>query len=689
MDAGRVALIEVTPLEPPQLAALLAGLGVALPAGLAVALSRHSGGNPLFALETLRSLIERGDLNRDLSVRLPVPQRIGSLIAERLGRLTPNAQRLARTAALAGVDFSLALASSVLETPALELSEALRELEVAQVMRGVEFAHDLLAEAALNTVPAPIRTVLHRRMAEHLEGAITEPARLAHHWLEAGDARRAAPQLKAAAESAQSQFRLEDAAGFLERAAEIFEHYAQRDEEFSALLALCLCLMQFDFGERHERATKRLVTLAVSPLERAKAQHVRAELLNMLERAEAALSVGREGLREAQIAGDERLQAELHGDIGIALWTLERLGEAHTELVKALEFTERGANPIETAIALTNLAVILDHLDRHREAVQFHNRAVALLEQKADQLQLGGALSNLAVSLAELGMTRASLPVLQRAAAIFDQLQGADMHHFSTLTALACTERDINHYAAALDHFQAALDIAAKSGDQRSLYVRAHLARVYRELGALELALEHATAASDNPSARAHQQGAALLEQMRCLEALGRPFEAVLKEAERLLKKSGRFLTQRFAALERSHHTPAKAGPKIAVKVSEEAQMRELFGLAINALTRTSQHHLALGQFVQALERSSQVMTLLETYDTDHLYRGEALLAHHQALEANGDPETRAHLERTLAWVLGIADHHVPPEFRASFLNRNPSNQAIITAATQAGLELR
>ena len=689
VSVGQVALIELQPLEPAAMRALLGGLGVALPTGLADALSRHSGGNPLFALETLRSLIERGELQHQPGARLPVPQRIGVLIAERLGRLTPNAQRLVRTAAVAGVDFHLALASSVLETPALQLSEALTELEVAQVMRGVQFAHDSLAEAALTTVPAPIRTLLHGRIADHLAGTSAEPARLAHHWLEAGDERRAAPQLVAAAESAQSRFRLEDAAHFLERAADIFERHAQRDEEFSALLALCLCLMQFDFGERHERATKRLVTLAVSPLERAWALHVRAELLNMLERAEDALSVGREGLIEAQSAGDERLQAELHGDIGISLWTLERLGEAHTELVKALEFTERGDDPIETAITLTNLAVILDHLDRHREAVQVHNRAVALLEQNTDQLQLGGALSNLAVSLVELGMTRASLPVLQRAAAIFDQLQGADMHHFSTLTALACTERDLNHYAAALNHFQAAFDIAAKSGDYRSLYVRAHLARVYRELGALELALEHATAASDNPNARAQHQGNALLEQVRCLEALGRPFDTVLKEAERLLKKSGRYLNQRFAALERSKHTSPKAGLKIAIKISQEAQMRELFGLAVNALTRTSQHHLALGQFTQALERSSEVMTLLETYDTDHLYRGEALLAHLRALEANGHFDTQAHLERTLAWVLRIADHHVPSEFRESFLNRNPINQAIITAATQAGLELR
>ena len=688
VSAGQVALIELQPLAPAAMRSLLGELGVALPTGLADALSRHSGGNPLFALETLRSLMERGELQHQPGARLPVPQRIGSLIAERLGRLTPNAQRLARTAAVAGVDFSLALASSVLETPALQLSEALTELELAQVMRGVEFAHDLLAEAAFNTVPAPIRTLLHGRVAEHLEGTSTEPARVAHHWLETGDERRAAPQLAAAGRAAKSRFRLEDAANFLQRAADIFERHAQRDEEFSALLELCRCLTQFDLGERHERITERLVTLASSPLERAQAQQIRAELLRMLERAEEGLQVAREGLIDAQSAGDEFLQSQLHNEIGLSLMALDRLEEAHTELAKSLEISERGDDPIDTAASLSNLAIVLDHLDRHREAIVFHNRAVALFEQNADPLQLAVALSNLAVSLADLGLMRSSLPILQRSVAILEQLQGAEVHSFPTLMTLAGTERDINQYTLALDHCHRALGVAARSGDPRSFYLRVYLARIYRELGAPELALEHAQAASDNPIAMAQRQGNAMLEQARCLEALGRPFVAVSEEAERLLEKSGRFLTQRLAALERSSRTAPKSGLKIALKISDEALERELFGLATNALTRTSQHHLALGQFGQALERSAQVMSLLETYDLDQLYRGEALLAHHLALEANSHRETRAHLERSLEWLLGIADHHVPPEFRASFLNRNPINRTILTAATRAGLKV-
>ncbi len=688
LNAGQVALIEVGRLKEDALVDLLSTMELPGLFELGPALSRHTDGNPLFILETLRSLIESGDLERGVPARLPVPERLGSLVARRLERLTPAAQRLARTVAVAGADFDLELGARVLESHVLDLSEPWAELEAAQVVSGAGFAHDLLAEAALKSVPAPIRVLLHKRIAGHMESTNAEPARVAHHWLEASEELRAAPQLIAAAKSARNRFRLEDAAHFQERAASIFERHGQRDEEFAALLELCESLMQFDFSQRHERVTKHLLQLAISPLERAKAMHVRAELLNMLERASDALTVGREGLHEAEVAGAEHLQAQLHGDIGIALWTLERLEEAHVELARALEFTERGDDPVETAVAVTNLAVVLDHLDRHREAIQLHNRAVRLFEQNDERMHLATALSNLAISMADLGTIRDSLPILRRAVGLFEDLQGADVHYFAALVSLACAERDANQYTQAVEHFQQGLALAERTGDPRALYLRAHLSRVYRELGALELALEHAQAASHNPNARAQQQGVALLEQARCLEVLGQPFETVFKEAEGLLKKSGRYLLQHVVALEGARRVTSKSGLKIALEVSRKAFERELFSLALNALTRTAQHQLALEQFTQALETSSQAMRLIETYDPDHLYRAEVFDAHFQALEANHHPETHAHLQRTLNWLLETADHHVSPGFRESFMTRNPVNRAILEAAKRFGFEM-
>jgi hypothetical protein len=69
------------------------------------------------------------------------------------------------------------------------------------------------------------------------------------------------------------------------------------------------------------------------------------------------------------------------------------------------------------------------------------------------------------------------------------------------------------------------------------------------------------------------------------------------------------------------------------------------------------------------------------------LSQAEVLLTHHRTLEANHHPEARATLGRALDWVLETARERVPPEFRDSFLTRNPVNRAVLETAHAAGLE--
>ncbi len=115
--------------------------------------------------------------------------------------------------------------------------------------------------------------------------------------------------------------------------------------------------------------------------------------------------------------------------------------------------------------------------------------------------------------------------------------------------------------------------------------------------------------------------------------------------------------------------------------------LKSMKGLHILALTRATQTQLELGNSKRALEFSQQAIVLLEHYEPD-LQRAEVLLAYHRALAANRHKAAMPFLERTLAWLLKVANNHVPPEYRESFLTRNPINAAILEAARTAGLEL-
>ena len=124
----------------------------------------------------------------------PVAASVLRLIQQRLARLSAPALRLARCAAVAGQDLNSALAASVLGQRLIDLADAWSELEAAQVLRDGGFAHDLIAEAALASVPQAVARPLHAEVAAWLEAHDGAPARVAEHWLAAGETRRAAPQ---------------------------------------------------------------------------------------------------------------------------------------------------------------------------------------------------------------------------------------------------------------------------------------------------------------------------------------------------------------------------------------------------------------------------------------------------------------------------------------------------------------
>ena len=182
LGAHGARLQVLQPLAADHVGALIDSLGVAsLEAGrLAPALARHTGGNPMFLLETLKLMLAPVAASTagigSFATGLPTASNVAHLIGQRIERLSPMAVKLARCAAIAGADFSADLAAHVLGLRAIDLSDAWSELEAAQVLREGAFAHDLIFEAARGSVPAPIARQLHAEMAGFLEARSAEPA---------------------------------------------------------------------------------------------------------------------------------------------------------------------------------------------------------------------------------------------------------------------------------------------------------------------------------------------------------------------------------------------------------------------------------------------------------------------------------------------------------------------------------
>src|SRR5207244_1525740 len=153
---------------PEQLRDLMQSLGLPQWQGAEVAavLHKHTGGNPMFALETLRQAWNDAGLANG---RLPRPVSVTRLIERRVMRLSPQAVKMARCAAVAGIDFTIELASAVMTVPVIDLADAWRELEDAHVFVDGAFAHDLIQESVQASLPHPIARHLHGEVARHLE----------------------------------------------------------------------------------------------------------------------------------------------------------------------------------------------------------------------------------------------------------------------------------------------------------------------------------------------------------------------------------------------------------------------------------------------------------------------------------------------------------------------------------------
>jgi len=161
-------------------------------------------GNPLF-LEELVSSVAEGRAAPD-----ELPTSIRGIVAARIDALpTPEREAILDAAVFGKVFWSGPLEATTPEAlDALEGRDLIRRDPVSRLGAHPQFAfkHQLIREVAYATLPRARRRQRHDAIARFLEEAVGEagdvaPA-LAHHWLEAGDAARAARYLVAAANGA-------------------------------------------------------------------------------------------------------------------------------------------------------------------------------------------------------------------------------------------------------------------------------------------------------------------------------------------------------------------------------------------------------------------------------------------------------------------------------------------------------
>jgi DNA-binding SARP family transcriptional activator len=674
-EAQALEVVPLAPLNVAEMAELIDSLG--LPeldsAQLAPQLVKHTGGNPLYALETLKQGLASGLLQQG---RLPTPINVGALIERRLKQLSERALSLARVAAIAGVDFSIALAEEVMGVRAVELADAWGELEAAQVLREQAFAHDLVYDAVLRSVPAAIARHLHAAVAGQLQQIGGEPARIAAHWEAAHDLRQAAAAWQQAAERALAASRRDEEARFLELAAAGWRALGEVAAEAGALMLLISSLVHIDLGERMQQALDRLAALPLEDsqridylLRRAFAEHSRGDRQRTVEWAAEALAL-------ASARNDAPGRVDASRTLAIGLLATDRAAAALATL-REVEDVEPVTAPTRATLR-SDLAWVLLANDRLREAEMVARRACE------EHLALGApanactVITHECAAVARQGRVGAALEVARRGLQLHDRLGVAGGLRALDYVGSALMLQHLGRYEEALRDYASALaglaapELAARR--ERVEQLRGWACLWLGQPERLRQVLGHA------PAAVATLAPVRLLLEAELARVGGRDARPYLEALAAAPANAGSTLLNHrvLGQIELSFARGEIAALEAQVEACAASQQH---GYEMLALLRLGICLCRRGQPGDALLLTARAQTLLdEGAQPIGVGRGELLLALVELLnEAGATAAARRWADKAVEWLHRTAADHVPADFRDSFLQRQPAHARLLS----------
>jgi predicted ATPase/DNA-binding SARP family transcriptional activator len=338
-------------------------------------LYRHTQGHPLFTIELLRGMQERGDLVQDHGVWVEgsalewemVPARVEAVIAERVGRLTPLLQSVLRVASVEGEIFTNEVVARVLEEDERQLLPALSgELDKkhrliradsiqrinGQVLSNYRFRNILFQKFLYSNLDQVERVHIHERIATILETLCTElqeypeiVLQLARHFEEAGITKKAIQYLHQAGDRAISITALKEGLAHLVKSLELLDRLPLTEEREAKELEI-----QLSIGKawKYQGPTE----VARHAINRARELCTKLGRIEQLARVLGELSIfyyviadyhqatqfAKESLTLAEQAEDPMLKAEGHWLMGFQKICLAEYADARSHLQEVSTF---------------------------------------------------------------------------------------------------------------------------------------------------------------------------------------------------------------------------------------------------------------------------------------------------------------------------------------------------------------
>lgn len=387
-------------------------------------------GVPLFVEELTKAVLESGLLvGRSDRYELVgsfgsvgIPSTLQDSLMARLDRLG-DAKRVAQTAAVIGREFRWELLSRVMSGQAASLERSLGKLVEAGMLfrRGMApadryvFKHALVQDAALDSMLRRVRQAVNKRIAEVLESeyptvAEAQPEVLAHHFTEAGEAKRAIGYWQQAGQRDAQRSAYVETVNHLSKALQLLNTLAEsvaRDEQeltIQSVLGPAQMAVQGFASDAVEQTYNRARELCEKTGRSDQLFQTLYGLFRLhLIRAQydSASVLAKKLLAQAERQEDRTYRITAHRAIGnSALW-LGEVGKAQSHLERGASLYDReadrglallyGDDPGVDCLSYSALAQWwLGHAD---QAIALRNQAVVLARELSHPLSLGRALT--------------------------------------------------------------------------------------------------------------------------------------------------------------------------------------------------------------------------------------------------------------------------------------------------------
>jgi tetratricopeptide (TPR) repeat protein len=633
--------IELTPLTDADIETLVGSAVARAPAGLMRAVREHAAGVPLFAIESLRMLADRGVMVAEGDAQryrligevddLDVPPSIHALVAARLDRLGDFERRILRSGAILGQRFTAAAAAALAGVETTDARSLLDGLVSRQFLgidteprsqaRGTySFVHIQVQRVVLGTMSKRERKARHIEAVEYLTAEAPDPnlaAILAGHLVAAFETYPTAP----------------DAAELRRRALGLTVEAAERAEAVGAL----------------NEAIKLFAQAAqIEPDESRRAHHL----------VRAARCAERYGNQEEVVAGHYGAALEIHERAGhrrealrlrarrLCAFQWSQSPSALTGPLREIYEELRDERDVAFADAAASLATILYADGAAAPAEIVAAEAADAAAQAGAHEELGLALNLRACALIELARPVEALPLFQEALSVRERYAPGEVP--SSLGNIAVTFAALGRFAEAVSAAREAMAAAERISSRADHnWAALCLARGLFSLGSWDEAL--ATVADAAPDTAPANRGMVLGPPL--LVALHRGeldrVRSAIAEFDRFQAESGAafesdYRSLREVALAHLNGTPTQAKALIDRAGSGDyGEWPTWLPLAID-LVRQLPDGAPLSETAAALERD--VVPKTSPIVTAQAARVHALLAH----RAGATDEAAAHWLRAI-----------------------------------------